>query len=194
MDSFFSDFFTQFKGLKVSDLLDIYKVSRLRTVKAGELIAKEGDIYSLGVGVIKGLVRTYVIKTDGEEKTIRLNPEKTFTGCANCMLNAEPSFEYLEAVENSILVEINVSQIRKLSEDNIRILKFWSGRIEEALEEAVHRIEFLVTLTPEERYLQLLKESPRLVNRVPQKYLASYIGVTTVSLSRIRSRVSKNNN
>ena len=79
MDSFFSDFFTQFKGLKVSDLLDIYKVSRLRTVKAGELIAKEGDIYSLGVGVIKGLVRTYVIKTDGEEKTIRLNPEKTFT-------------------------------------------------------------------------------------------------------------------
>jgi hypothetical protein len=60
--------------------------------------------------------------------------------------------------------------------------------LKEAFREAIMRVEFFTVLSPEQRYKTLLEESPELIQRVPQKYLASYLGITTVSLSRIRNR------
>ena len=70
-------------------------------------------------------------------------------------------------------------------------MSLYSEGLADAFLEAADRVRFFTLLTPEERYIKMLEESPKLVQRVPQKYLASYIGVTTVSLSRIRKRVSE---
>jgi len=58
------------------------------------------------------------------------------------------------------------------------------------LKEAMERIESFVLLSPTERYLKLIEEKPDIVNRVPDKYLSTYLGITPVSLSRIRKRIA----
>lgn len=189
LEASFIDFFHKFKSLRPTDLYDIYKITSIKNYKAGEIIAEEEQVFIYGLGIIKGVIRTYLLQSNGEEKTVRLSKEGDFAGCANCVLKEEPSFEYLQAVEDCKVIQVNLQEFKKLADKNSRLLKFWNKNISEILNEAIHRIQFFVSLTPEERYKQLLKENPEMINRVPQKYLASYIGVTTVSLSRIRARV-----
>ena len=74
--------------------------------------------------------------------------------------------------------------------DNIRLLRLWNKALSNTLDSAIQRIEFFCMLNPEERYRHILEENPTLLQRVPQKYLASYMGVTTVSLSRIKTRIT----
>ena len=192
METSFIEFFKIFRQLNYNDLIQLYKITRIRKYKVGDLIVKEGDYYPYAIGVIKGLVRTYMLKSDGQQITVRLVSEKDMTGSSNCILNDKPSTEYLEAVENCTVLEINMKEMNEISKNNIRLLHFWKDNIVIAFNDAIKRISFYLTKTPEERYQELLNENPKLVLRVPQKHLASYIGVTTVSLSRIRSRIREN--
>ncbi len=191
MENSFIEIFKKFGHLSFTEMAKLYKISRFKTYQPGEIIVKAGDIHPYSIAVLKGVVRTYMIKTSGEEVTVRIVAEKQMTGAANCVLNNEPSFEYLEAVEKCSVIETNLVKLKDYAKENIRILHFYNDSIAEALNEAVHRISFFASKSPEERYRDLLDETPDIIRRVPQKYLASYIGVTTVSLSRIRSRVAK---
>ena len=191
MESGFKEFFKAFTQLKLSDLLLIYKISQIKSYKAGELLIKEGEYTDYAYGIVKGIIRTYVLKTDGEERTVRIAVEKDFAGSANCLFTDQPSFEYIEVVEDCIVIRVNTTKLKDMAKDNIRLLSFWNNAVRDALVDAVHRIMFFVALTPEERYRNLLEEAPHLILRVPQKHLASYIGITTVSLSRIKHRLTK---
>lgn len=184
------DFFNKFRFLKMVDLIELAKMSTLKTYEAGELIAEEGDIFPFVLGIQKGMIRTYILNADGDEITTRIAKEKDFCSCAFSVIRGEPSMEYLMAIEDCKVIALDIERLRKATENNIRILRLWNDAIMDAFIEAIQRIEFFAVLSPEERYKHLLNEIPDLLQRVPQKYLASYIGVTTVSFSRIRSRVS----
>jgi CRP-like cAMP-binding protein len=177
--------------LELKDLVDLYKTTSFTSYKKGGIIAKKGQVFPYVIGIRKGVIRTYILKEDGEEKTIRFAKENDFTTCALSMLKNQPSTEYLDALEDCKVILFDSEKIRKLTAKNIRILRLWNELVMEAFLESIHRIEFFVTLSPEERYRHLLESSPDLIIRIPQKYLASFIGVTTVSLSRIRSRVAQ---
>lgn len=189
MESTFLDFLKRFRYLNPKDLYNIYNIVSLKKYKAGEIIVSEGDYFHYNIGITKGLIRTYVITHDGDERTVRFAREGQNTGSSASVIKNEPSFEYLEAIESTIGIEFDLIAFKKLTENNIRILKLWDECICEAFVEAIGRIQFLTTLSPEQRYRELLNKNPSLINRVQQKHLASYLGITTVSLSRIRSRV-----
>lgn len=140
----------------------------------------------------KGIIRTYVLSPQGEEKTVRFAKEGEFTSCLESFAGENPSTEFLEVVEDCKVILLDVHRLKRVAQHNIRLLRLLHEGTTEVLIEAVRRIEFFTTLNPEERYRFLLAGNPELLHRVPQKYLASYIGVTTVSLSRIRSRVAQN--
>jgi hypothetical protein len=72
------------------------------------------------------------------------------------------------------------------------ILKIDNGNFgRQILKQAFQRIDSFVFLSPEKRYIQYLKDNPNIINRVPDKYIANVLGITPVSLSRIRKRISK---
>lgn len=169
----------------------LWRVSQTAYFKTGELIIPAGKNYPYALGLIKGLIRSYVLKSDGTEKTIRLAREKQMTGAAGSVLRNEASYEYLQALEDCRVIQVDVEALRKASRTNIRLCHFYTQAITEAFSESIDRIQFLVTLSPEARYLKILHEDKGLLQRVPQKYLASYLGVSPVSLSRIRARVTK---
>ncbi len=184
----FSEAFKRFGFLNPVDLISLFNCSTLKSFKKGEIIVREGAVCQYVFLIRKGLIRTYVLTPKGQEKTIRLAKEKDFTTCGASFLYGKPSTEYLEALEDCKVIAINLKKLNDLSLKNIKILRLVHEGMKEAFNEAIYRVEFFTVLTPEERYKRLLEESPELMQRVPQKYLASYLGITTVSLSRIRNR------
>ena len=177
--------------MRLKDFIDLFKISSFRDFKAGEQLVKAGDLTEKILAIRSGIIRTYILTSEGKERTVRLATKGHFAGAAQCIIAGKPSTEYLDVVEDCKLIVIDAKKLREFSDDNIRFLKLWEKATSDAFMEAISRIEFFTVLTPEERYLHLIKESPELVQRVPQKYLASYIVVTTVSLSRIRARFAK---
>jgi CRP-like cAMP-binding protein len=191
MDNPIYNFFKQYHYLNLSDIVELFNLSRLHSYKSGDIIASQGQKFPYIIAIRKGIIRTSILTTDGEKRSVRFAGEKSFAACAHSIINNAASTEYLEAIEDCKVILINASILKEKTEKNIRLLRLWNDAIMDAFLEAMNRIEFFVTLTPEERYISLLKENPELITRIQQKYLASYIGVTTVSLSRIRSRVSE---
>lgn len=190
MDNGFKEAFNRFKFLKLQDFVSLFKICSFKSFKKGEIIAKEGVYCEHAYLVLKGIVRTYVLTSEGEERTVKFAKEKDFTSCGQSFLNGQPSTEYLEALEDCKAIAINTKKLNELALENIRILRLSHEGIKEAFNETIKRVEFFTILTPEERYKSLMDENPDLIQRVPQKYLASYLGVTTVSLSRIRTRLT----
>jgi CRP-like cAMP-binding protein len=180
--------FSRFSFLKLSDMGLLVSVCSLTSVKKGDLLVREGQNSDAIYVILKGVLRTYVIAHDGKEYTTRLAKEKDFAGAALSVLKNEASHEYIEALENARLIRFNLGELNKLSDENIRILRLIHEGTKEAFSQTIERLEFLTMYNPQERYNYIMNNAPDLIKRVPQKYLASYLGITTVSLSRIRNR------
>jgi CRP-like cAMP-binding protein len=104
--------------------------------------------------------------------------ESLFTG--------NPSRKAIQILEDAEVVAINSSQLFKLYDTFPEVERLFRKIFEAAYVDTVHRIEGIQFHTAEERYKALLLESPNILQRVPLKYVASYLGITQVSLSRIR--------
>lgn len=163
----------------------------IRDLKKHELLAEEGKVAGEVGFVLEGMLRHFYIK-DGEEKTTYFYFENHFvTSYISCITKA-PSKLTIEALSDCKLIVFPYQILKELFGRSITWQKF--GRliaeyIAIGLEE---RMVGLLMLSPEERYLQLIQgNKKKIIERVPQHYIANYLGITPVSMSRIRNRVTK---
>lgn len=183
--------FSQFTFLSPKDLIQLAVIAKLSTVKSGEHVFTQGDLSYDTVVVVKGLLRHYFIDKNGEEKTLLFVPEKKQSAMIDTIFHNKPAVENVMAVENSILLRMDIRKLDKLIADNTRLMKLQNQALKEVISGNVDQIRFLTILTPEERYTYFCKTYPDLEQRVKQKHLASYLGVTPTSLSRMRARLAK---
>lgn len=183
--------FDNFTFLSPKDLIDLASIIKLKHVKKGEHLVKVGDYNYQGMKVLKGLLVHYVIDEKGAEKTLLFVPEKMNAGALKTTMQGQPADENITALEDTTLLCADVRQLEKLANKNLHIMKLLNQNYKQIIAEAAERIKFLVVHTPEERYLHFLKTYPHLEERVKQKDLASYLGITVTSLSRMKARLSK---
>ncbi len=133
----------------------------------------------------KGVARIYYYKGDIEitecfafENSIIARVESLFTG--------KPSRKAIQMIEDSELIGISSAKLFELYDTFPEIERLFRKIFEAAYVDSVNRIESIQFHSAEERYNDLLNESPSVLQRVPLKYIASYLGITQVSLSRIR--------
>ena len=107
-----------------------------------------------------------------------------------CVFDNEPTRQTWQALEDCELLEIDFDLVEKMSENNFPLIKTRMGFAQKMLLEALQRVESFVLDKPEERYQKLIAQKPEIIKRVADKYIASFIGVTPVSLSRIRKRLA----
>jgi len=160
--------------------------------KKGDRLLTEGEICRNIIFIESGLVRYYINK-DGEEQTNYFNKEGEFVCDYPSFLPQTPSIVNIQAVEDSIVQMISFDGIQQFYKEVENGERFGRMAIEAVFVSVVTQIASIYTDTPEMRYQKFLLNYPAIVQRIPQYYIASYVGVKPQSLSRIRKRLSGSN-
>jgi CRP-like cAMP-binding protein len=137
--------------------------------------------------VKKGCVRIYYFKED-IDITESFEFENAFVARAESLFTGKASRKAIQAVEDSELIAIDSNKLFNFFDSHADLERLFRKIIETAYVNTVNRIESLQFNTADERYFNLLKDYPNILKRVPLKFIASYLGITPVSLSRIRAQ------
>jgi CRP-like cAMP-binding protein len=163
----------------------------IRHLKKHELLAEEGKIANEVGFVLEGMMRHFYIK-DGEEKTTYFYFENHFVTSYISCITGQASQLTIEALSDCRLIVFPYQKLKELFDKSITWQKFGRLIAEYLAIGLEERMVGLLMLSPEERYLQLVEgNKKKIIERVPQHYIANYLGITPVSMSRIRNRVSK---
>jgi CRP-like cAMP-binding protein len=136
--------------------------------------------------VIKGAVRSYYLK-DGVEVNTWFALENDMVGSLQNFKNC-PSRTTIELVENSSLISINLKQIKPLMLRNVQIANFINAIIEEYALFLEDKVYFSQMMSSMDKYLVLLEQEPQLFQRIPLTYIASFLGISRETLSRLRAK------
>lgn len=181
-------YISKFMHFSEAEAMAIIENVNFRSYKKGDLLLREGQISNLCYFNVKGIVRQYSL-LDGEERTINFYTEGQPISPNEGTFKRMPSKFYLSCVEDCILSvgtpEDEITFFKKFPqfETVCRIA------VEDQLGKSQQDFADFMLKTPEERYLNLMKTRPELIDRVPQYQLASYLGIKPESLSRIRKRI-----
>lgn len=135
--------------------------------------------------VDEGCVRIYYFK-DATDITESFEFENAFVARAESLFTGKPSKKAIQTIEDTVLIAIDSNKLFHLFNSHPDLERLFRKIIENSYVNTVSRIESLQFNTAEERYFNLLKDHSAILKRVPLKLIASYLGITPVSLSRIR--------
>jgi CRP-like cAMP-binding protein len=176
----------------MADGLDLEAVLRLGTtlrVPRGSVLIREGAVSASVYFVRQGALRTFSTPK-GRDVTFQFFFEGDFVSSLESYRARTPSRFSLEAIEDAVVVRLGRAAL-EADASRARVGAFLSEYLPRRLEAYMRRVESLITESALERYVRLRRESPELVARVRQRYLASYLGVTPVSLSRLRRQLAR---
>ena len=177
------------KELSLEDAGSLIKSAKSKSFKKKEIIIEEGalkrDVYFLR----SGLVRVYCINDKGDEITFGLISENQILTNIDIILFEQPSRFYYECIEDTKTFSIDFDKVQNIIERNPKLERNRKFFARNAMKKMLQRLETFVLMNAEERYEDFIKNNPTISNRVPDKYLANVLGITAVSLSRIRARI-----
>lgn len=157
-------------------------------LKKNQFFVKEGEICPYFCFIESGILQ-HSIFIQGEEKTSYLALKNSVTSSLNSFINKVPSRKNIKAISDCVLWVISLEKFNNLLQKNLSFKQFYFNLIEKQLcliDD--YRIDLLI-LTPEERYKKLLQNEPKLLQEVPLRHLASFLGISTRHMSRIRQNV-----
>ncbi len=186
MQSLFQ-YFKKFNTLSIESEAAIAVISNIITIKKNKELQLIGQTCKTIYFINKGVARIYYFK-DGIDITEIFSFENNIIARVESLFTGKPSRKAIQVLEDSEVVAINAHELFKLYDLFPEIERLFRKIFEAAYVETVNRIEGMQFHSAEERYNGLLSEAPNVLMRVPLKYVASYLGITQVSLSRIRAR------
>jgi len=164
----------------------IAEISSIVSIKKNKDLQPIGHTCKTIYFIKKGVARIYYLM-DGIDITEGFFFENSIIARVESLFTGKPSRKAIQILEDAEIIAINASQLFKLYDSFPEVERLFRNIFEAAYVDTVNRIEGIQFHTAEERYKALLDEAPNVLMRVPLKYVASYLGITQVSLSRIRS-------
>ena len=192
-NSNFESYLNKKMGLAAPDAKSIAAKVPSKKVKKGEFLLQDGQICKHSFFVESGLLRMYTINSDGKASIVQFAPENWIISDRSSIYFNKPSNYIIDAVEDTHLYSLGqdtMNEINSIQPDfhnNNEIL------LHKHVMHLQNRITQLLGATAEERYLDFISLYPDLLTRVPQWMIASYLGITPESLSRIRRDLARKN-
>lgn len=178
-------YFSKFNPLSKEAEKAIAEISKIVTIKKNKELQPIGHTCKTIYFIKKGVARIYYFK-GGIDITERFFFEDSTIARVESLFTGKPSRKAIQILEDAEIIAIDANQLFKLYDTFPEIERLFRKIFETAYVETVNRIEGIQFHSAEERYNALLSEAPNVLMRVPLKYVASYLGITQVSLSRIR--------
>jgi CRP-like cAMP-binding protein len=161
-----------------------------KNFKKKTVLIETGKVSDEVYFILKGCIRLFCLK-EGEELSTYFFTENMFAGTYDSFISRKPTQIAMEALEDTEVLSLSYKSLEKLYEVFPKMNEFIRKSIEERFVKLHDLFTSYLLNSPEERYLNLIKERPDLLKRIPQHQIASFLGITPVSLSRIRNRVAK---
>jgi CRP-like cAMP-binding protein len=172
--------------------LDLVQAAFLhRRVAAGDFLQRAGDVARYAAFVATGCLRNYVIDAKGKEHIVQFAPETWWLADGNSLRDGTPSRYFIDAIEDSDLLLIDTPAQLKLVAESPGYGEAFRNGLQRHAAAKDERIVSSLKASAEERYLEFLKVYPSIALRVPQSMLASYLGMTPETVSRIRSNLAR---
>ncbi|MFI2743548.1 Crp/Fnr family transcriptional regulator [Zhouia sp. PK063] len=171
------------------DLQVMLEACELKTLDKKEHILKEGDVCSHKIFIYKGLLRNYSKAENGNEYIIRfidagkwcIDPESYFSGL--------PSKYNIEAIVASEIAMFTPKQIESLCKKIPALQVYFKSLFQETVKNIQNQILISISATPEEKYLDFMKTHPKIFQKVPLHMIASYLGISRETLTRVRHKL-----
>jgi CRP-like cAMP-binding protein len=162
----------------------------LREFRKGAILLRQGDVPVSCYFVLKGCIRQFSLTEDGAETSIEFFMEEEAVLIFGSQTAGKPSEYSLACIEASLILVGDLSGLPAMFAKYPKLVAITRTMMERDFAKTQEDFAAFKALSPEARYRSLLEKRPELLARVPQYQLASYIGVTPESLSRIRKRIS----
>jgi CRP-like cAMP-binding protein len=175
-------------GIDEEQIDEIVSCFKPKTVKKNTILLSEGEICKELYFVHSGCIRTYYITKQGHEKTRFVAFDDSIATSISSFISRQPSFEFVDTLENSALYAISHKDFYQLVSDLPEWGKFYRMLLEMAYLYQNKKIENLVTLSAKQRYDKLMAENPIYIQQLSNKILASYLDITQETLSRLKSK------
>jgi len=175
-----------------SALKELFDIGIVRVFRKGDLIIDVGEECNILYILLQGLVRKFYQDVSGTDITHMFLQENSFFSTDFVMIK-RPSLCCFEAVEECLALTLDYGKVQQAMEKEPALLSVYVGILENTLQEKLLRENALLSMSATERYLDLKRRIPRIEERVSQTHIASYIGITPVSLSRIRRTLREEN-
>ncbi|MBK5473177.1 MULTISPECIES: Crp/Fnr family transcriptional regulator [Bacillus] len=164
---------------------------QIEEYKKGTVLLGQGDVPSKCYFVLKGCVRQHCIDESGKEVTSNFYTEEQAIANFNHHKQDKLSPHTLTCLEDCLVVVGDLYSAKDMYKKYSQLEEMTHQMIEYNFGEVQEELTLFITSTPEERYKSLLQKRPHLIDRVPQYQLASYLGITPESLSRIKKRLKQ---
>ena len=184
------DYFNKFLPLDDEEKAFVEEFFKERRVKRRQFILQDGEISKHNTFVVEGCFKMYYVDNNGKEHNLQFAIENWWIGDIGSFHSEEPSKLYIEAVENSVILQIKKEEQLKLFVDYPKFNRIFRMLAENAMVSLQKRVLQNISSTAEERYLDFLKRHPQLFNRISIVQIASYLGVTPEFLSAIRKKIA----
>ncbi len=186
----FVELFTRTFGFSDKEFASLISGFRAEEVRKREVYLRAGQISNAKAYLNKGCARNYVVDEKGHERIVSFAFEDWWLADFESYYSGNPGSTNIQMLEDSELLVISKEKWQHLEREIPKLRQWYTVKVTRHASALTRGIEDLRTLSPEDRYLNLLKDQPLVLQRVPLQYVAAYLNIEPQSLSRMRKRLT----
>lgn len=169
----------------------IRTLSTVKKLRKKQYLLQEGDVWVYNAFVAKGCMRSYAVDEKGLEHVMGFAVENWWIGDRESLLSGLPSRFNIDAIEDSEVVLIKNDHFDLIAQEIPAFREMINAILQKSFVVSQNRIHAAISYSAEEKYLNFIRQFPAFAQRVPQSMIASFLGITPETLSRVRSQSAK---
>ncbi len=171
------------------EVIEVFlSITKYKTSNNKEIILKSGKTDKNLIFILKGVARAYSINEKGQELNNFIRAEGHLMGDANVFCDEIQTLD-IEAIGEIHYLKIDMSALETLGYSNPKVMKFYLNFLKEIIVTLSYRLKTFVTMTSEERYVDLITWNPILIETAFDKHIASFLGITPLTIHRIKKKI-----